>query len=235
MIRRSVVVLALVGMFALTGCEKVPPKAAKPAATPSAQQAAAPGLPTDLVEGRDFVTVKDSAPFEATPGKIEVVEVFGYTCPHCAHFEPMLDAWRAKQQDDVKFVAMPAPFGNWWMPYAKAYYAAQELDLADKTHVAMFNAIHEEKSLPGAPNVATDARIAQFYARFGADPADFARRMESAPVALRLRNAEAFIDRTGVDGTPNLVVDGKYRVLGASQEDALRITDALVARERAAH
>ena len=33
---------------------------------------------------------------------------------------------------------------------------------------------------------------------------------------------------------PTLVVDGKYRVLGRSYEDMLRITDALIARERAA-
>ena len=231
MIRRTVLVLAL-GLIALTGCEKVPPKAKPaPTATPTTQQAA----PGDVVEGRDYVAIKDGTPFDATPGKIEVVEVFGYTCPHCAHFEPLLESWRAQQKDDVKFVAMPAPFGNWWMPYAKAYYAAQELDLADKTHAAMFNAIHVDHSLPGAPNIATDQQIAQFYARFGADATDFARRMESAPVTMKLQRAESFIDRTGTDATPTMLVDGKYRVVGASPEDTLRIVDALVARERAAH
>jgi thiol:disulfide interchange protein DsbA len=121
------------------------------------------------------------------------------------------------------------------MPYAKAYYAAKELDLVDKTHTAVFNAIHVEHSLPGEPAIATDAQIAQFYARYGADAADFARRMESAPVAQKLRAADAFIERSGVDATPTMVVNGKYRVTGSSPEDTLRIVDALVARERTAH
>ncbi|WP_133500547.1 thiol:disulfide interchange protein DsbA/DsbL [Cognatilysobacter terrigena] len=228
MIRRSILIFALVGAAALVGCEKV--EKPKPTPTPAPQW-----LMANVEEGRDYVAIKDGTPFEAAPGKIEVAEVFGYTCPHCAHFEPLVEAWRGKQKDDVKFVAVPAPFGNWWMPYAKAYYAAQELDLADKTHTAMFNAIHVDRSLPGAPNTATDQQIAQFYARFGADATEFARRMESAPVQMKLQRANAFIERTGTDGTPTMIVDGKYRVTGASPEDTLRIVDALVARERAAH
>ena len=38
---------------------------------------------------------------------------------------------------------------------------------------------------------------------------------------------------SGVEGTPTVIVDGKYRVLGKSYEDVLRITDALIAQERA--
>jgi thiol:disulfide interchange protein DsbA len=41
--------------------------------------------------------------------------------------------------------------------------------------------------------------------------------------------------RTQVGGTPTIVVDGKYRVTTQkSYDDVLRVTDALVARERAA-
>ncbi|AXK70834.1 thiol:disulfide interchange protein DsbA/DsbL [Lysobacter sp. TY2-98] len=227
MIRRTTLVLVL-GLLALTGCEKI--EKPKPEATPAPKW-----LTVDLQEGRDYVVIKDGAPFEPEAGKIEVAEAFGYICPHCAHFEPLLEAWRAKQPADVKFVAVPAPFGGWWMPYAKAYYAAEELGLVDKTHAAVFNAIHVEHTLPGEPNIATDQQIASFYARYGADAADFAKRMESAPVTEKLKRAGSWLERAGVDGTPTLVVDGKYRVTGASPEDTLRIAEALVARERTAH
>jgi thiol:disulfide interchange protein DsbA len=40
--------------------------------------------------------------------------------------------------------------------------------------------------------------------------------------------------RSGIEGTPTIVVDGKWRVRGRTLADILRITDALVARERAA-
>jgi thiol:disulfide interchange protein DsbA len=40
--------------------------------------------------------------------------------------------------------------------------------------------------------------------------------------------------RSGVQGTPTLVIDGKYRVLGKSYDDMLRIANQLIAQERAA-
>lgn len=230
----------LLAALALTACEKVPPKAAPapaaqpaPSAAPSAAPAAAPAA-DGLVPGQDYVEIRDGAPFEPQAGRIEVAEAFGYTCPHCAHFEPMLEAWRAKQPDDVRFVAVPAPFGGWWMPFARAYYAAEELGLVAKTHAAVFDALHVTHELPAPPQTATDAQIARVYARFGVDPADFERRMRSFGVQAKVRRAGEWLDRAGVEGTPTLIVAGRYRVLGRSPEDALRIVDTLVARERAA-
>lgn len=238
--RSAVLALAL---LTLAACEKVPPRpapATAPAAEPATTAPAGPAKPAPtaaadgLVPGTDYVDIRDGAPLQPEAGKVEVAEVFGYTCPHCANFEPVLAAWKSRQSPEVKFVAVPAPFGGFWVPYAKAYYAAEELGIAEKSHAAVFKAIHVDKTLPPAPNVATNQQIARFYGGLGADPADFARRMDSAPVEQKLRRADAFITRSGVDGTPTMVVAGKYRVLGKSPEDALRIVDALVARERAA-
>lgn len=226
--------LLLAALCVLSACDKVPPKAVSAPATPAASSTPAAGASDAPKAGVDYVEIKGGAPYEPVAGKIEVVEVFGYTCPHCAHFEPLLEAWRAKQPADVNLVTVPAPFGSWWMPFAKAYFAAKDLGLVEKTHAPLFAALHEQHTLPTPPAVATDAQIAQFYARYGADPADFARRMEGAQVAQQMHRAEAFINRSGVDGTPGLVVAGRYRVLGRGPEDALRIIDALVARERAA-
>lgn len=39
------------------------------------------------VVGQDYVEISDGQPFAPLAGKIEVVEIFGYTCVHCAHFE----------------------------------------------------------------------------------------------------------------------------------------------------
>ena len=221
----------LAGLLALTGCEKVPPRATPAAPVTAAKPAAAA---TDgVVADRDYVAIPNGLPFEPQAGKIEVVEVFGYTCPHCAHFEPMLEAWRAKQPADVRLVRVPAPFGGWWAPFAKAYYAADSLGLVDRTHAAVFDAIHVDKALPAPPVTATDAQVAGFYARHGADATDFEKRMNGPEVEQKLRRATAFIERSGVDSTPTLLVDGKYRVIGQTPEDTLRIVDALVARERA--
>lgn len=233
----------LTATLALAACAKAPAPAAPaaPVVAPAPTAAAAPAPATaskadadGLVPGRDYFEIPVAMPFDATSGKIEVAEVFGYTCPHCAHFEPALHAWVVAQPADVHFVRVPAPFGAYWMPYARAYFAAQQLGLADKTHQAVFDAIHESHALPAAPAMASDDQLATFYAAHGANPRQFKQALAGPGVDARMKQATQFIEHAGVDSTPALVVDGKYRVGGVSPEDSLRITALLVARERAA-
>lgn len=214
------------------------PAPAEAAAAAAAADAARPAQARPLqgpppVAGKDYVEIAGGTPFEPAAGKIELVEVFGYTCPHCASFEPLLQGWKAQQPADVKVVAVPAAFGGYWVPYAKAYYAAESMGLTDKTHQAMFNAIHVDRSLPVQP-LPTNEQIAAFYARHGANAQQFASTMESFGVNAKLKRAMQFITRSGVDATPMLVVAGKYRVTGPTLEENLRIAEHLIARERAA-
>lgn len=198
---------------------------------PFAGLAAAPAATSAVpVEGTDYEVIPNGAPFEPVAGRIEVVEVFGYTCPHCAHFEPDVQAWKAKLPKDVKFTPIAAPFGSYWTPYARSYYAAKSLGIADRSHEAVFRALHEEGTLPRNP---TDDELAGFYAQFGVQPARFVAALNSPAVEAAMERAYAFIERSGVEGTPTVVVAGKYRVI-AKQADVLRVVDQLVARERAA-
>ena len=184
------------------------------------------------VAGVDYVEIPGGKPFAPLKGKVEVVEVFGYTCIHCAHFEPQLAAWKKRQPAHVRFTPVPAAFGGYWMPYARAYYAAQQLGVLGKTHEAMFKALHEQGSLP--IQNASNQEIAAFYARYGANHKVFAATMDSPAVEAQLLRSRQFVQAAGIEGTPTLVVNGKYRVTARTLDDALRITDYLVAREHAA-
>lgn len=184
------------------------------------------------VAGTDYVEIPGGKPYAPLDGKVEVVEVFGYTCIHCAHFQPVVDAWLKKQPSSVRFTPLPAAFGGYWMPYARAYYAAAKLRVLGKTHDAMFKALHETGSLP--IQNASDEEIATFYKGYGADPKAFIAAMRSPATDLLLDRSRDFAVAAGIEGTPTIVVNGKYRVTGRSFDDALRITDYLVARERAA-
>ena len=184
------------------------------------------------VAGTDYVEIPGGKPYAPLDGKVEVVEVFGYTCIQCAHFQPVIGAWQKKQPSWVRFTPLPAAFGGYWMPYARAYYAAARLRVLGKTHDAMFKALHETGSLP--IQNASDEEIATFYAGHGADPKAFIAAMRSPATDLLLDRSRDFALATGIEGTPTLVVNGRYRVLGRSFDDTLRITDYLVARERAA-
>jgi thiol:disulfide interchange protein DsbA len=256
-LRPALLLSLLLPLAACTGQDASPATTATPAATttPAGSTAAptpaasaetatpAPAEPTPAavaevpvgpapVAGADYVEIPGGQPFEPGSGKIEVVEVFSYTCPHCASFEPMVLAWRAKQTADVKFTPVAGPFGANPIPFSKAFYAAQSLGLLAKTHEPMFRAVHIDRSLDVQD--ANDESIAAFYARYGADPKQFASTMSSFAVDAKQKRATQFMQRSGVDSSPSIIVDGKYRVTGKSLEDVLRITSHLVVQERAA-
>lgn len=201
-----------------------------PAGVSAAGQKLAPRGPAP-VAGTDYDLIEGGRPFAPAAGRVEVAEVFGYGCPACARFEPMLAAWKAKLPADVTVTPVAAPFGGAWIPFARAYYTAQALGAATRTHARVFLAIHEAGELPRNPN---EDELATFYAGHGVPAARFAQTYGSAAIDAQLERARAFIERSGVDHTPTLVVQGKYRVHGESFEDMLRIAEHLIARERAA-
>ncbi len=192
---------------------------------------AAPPAPA-LVEGQDYELVAEAGPFAPLAGKIEVAEVFGYTCPHCARFEPLLEAWVAKQPADVRFTLVPAAFGGYWDSYARAFYAAEQVGVLKRSHADVFKALHEQGSLP-AQNVSPD-ELATFYSQYGVQPQRYVEALRSQQVDDKVKYARAFAMRVKVTGTPMLIVNGKYLVKGKTFDDTLRIASALVARERSA-
>ncbi|TWI05915.1 thiol:disulfide interchange protein DsbA [Luteimonas cucumeris] len=183
-----------------------------------------------LVPGVDYEEIADGRPFGPADGKVEVVEIFAYSCHHCATFQPILDTWKRKLPTDVRFTYVPAAF-DLDDPFARAFYAAQDKGLLARTHEAMFKAVNSDITLP---RNATPDEVAAFYARYGVSPAAFAAAMQAPAVEARVRQAREFAIASDLQGTPTLVVNGRYRVLGNSFDDMLRIADQLIAKERAA-
>jgi thiol:disulfide interchange protein DsbA len=182
------------------------------------------------VEGTDYVLVDNPQPYAPLAGKIEVVEVFGYWCPHCAEFQPQLSAWKRKLPADVRFSYVPAVFeaGD---SFARAYFAAEHFGVLEKTHDAMFRAIHVDGVLP---RNASAAELAAYYGQQGLDPAKVQAYMLSPAVEAKLEHARQFALNAGVEGTPTLVVDGRYRITAQTHEDGLRIASQLIDQLRAA-
>jgi thiol:disulfide interchange protein DsbA len=202
---------------------------ANPASASAAPQAAAP------VQGKDYELIAGGEPFAPIAGKIEVAEYFNYICPGCAAFNPVLQQWKAKLPADVHLVYIAADFRGDFVPYARAYYAAESFDLVEKTHDAVYQAIHRDHSLPAEGELIDDAKIAAFYTRYGSvGPEMFVGAMRSFAVDVKLKQARAFAVRSRITSTPSLVVAGKYLVKGDSWDDRLRITGYLIDRERAA-
>ncbi|NIK01853.1 thiol:disulfide interchange protein DsbA/DsbL [Xanthomonas cannabis] len=184
------------------------------------------------VEGEDYTLIDGGQPYAPLAGKVEVVEVFGYTCPHCAHFEPTLEAWAAKQPAYVRFTPVPAAFGGFWDAFARAYFAADILGVAKRSHRAMFDAIHEKQSVP-TQNVSAD-ELAVFYADYGVPQQRFVDTFKSEAVDARLKAAREFALRSKLPGTPAIIINGRYLIGARNYPDMLRVADYLIAREHAA-
>ena len=200
----------------------------------AAADAAAKAPPPVL--GTDYVEIPNGQPFEPADGRIEVAEIFGYVCPFCAAVQPTVSAMKAKFPPDVRMVYVPAAFGAMWDNYAKAFYTAEAMGLVDKTHDAMFRAIHIDKTLKGERGMDTPDEIAAFYAAYGADPKQFVSSMESFAVATKVNHARQFIMNAFTNGdqagTPTFIVNGKYRVKGKSIDDMFRVLNQLIVAER---
>jgi protein dithiol oxidoreductase (disulfide-forming) len=186
-----------------------------------------PGVP---VAGKDYIVLSTAQPTWGTGG-IEVAEVFSYSCVHCAEFQPLVNAWKKKLPTDVRFVYVPAVFGGIWDNTARAYFAAEALGVQAKTHDAIFKAFFIDRKI----KTGSVEELAGIYAGLGVDRKKMLDTMNGFTVSSKLNRARQFALRAGVDSTPSIIVNGKYRVTARSLESSLQVADFLVQKERAAN
>lgn len=163
------------------------------------------------------------------PDKVEVIEFFWYGCPHCYHFEPMLEAWLKNKPENVDFIRQPAVFSKLWALHAKAYYTAEALGVLDKVHADFFDTIQNKRQ-----KLVDKDELAEFFAQHGVDKADFEAAYDSFLVDAKLRQARAMAPRYGVTGVPTIIVNGKYKItarLAGSQENMIKVMNDLIKRE----
>ncbi len=183
-----------------------------------------------FVEGTHFDRIDGPAAAEADGG-IEVVEVFSYMCPHCRNFQPYVSTWEEQLGEDVEFRRVPVSFNRSWEPFARAYVTADVMDILDESHVALFEALHDERR-----SIRTLSDLAEFHSRFGVEADAFESTAGSFPVEAAMRKGRAELGKWGIRSTPTLVINGKWRVSpqrGSTFDDMLAVADYLIERERA--
>lgn len=183
-------------------------------------------------EGKDYRALEKRAPVKAPAGKIEVVEFFWYSCPHCNAFEPLLNAWLKKLPPDVAFRRVPVAFRDDFVPQQRLYYTLEALGKVDELHDKVFAAIHQQHQ----PTDRED-RILAFAQANGLDKAKFQELYNSFSVATKAREAKQLQDEYQVDGVPALGVAGRFYTDGTmagGMERALQVLDYLIAEARKA-
>lgn len=181
-------------------------------------------------EGQHYVVLEQPVR-TSDPSKIEVAEVFAYSCPHCFDFEPLLHAWEQKQGPDIYLSQTHAMWNPQMEPLVRAYYTSVALKVKEKTHIAIFNALHLERK-----QINTAEQWADFFAIYGVDKAKALSTYNSFGVTSQIKQAEARARSYKITGTPEMVVDGKYRIssrMAGGHAEMLKVVDFLVAKIRA--
>lgn len=183
-----------------------------------------------FVEGTHYIKL-DQPVRTRDASKVEVVELFWYGCSHCYAFEPLIKQWKKSMPADVDFWQSPAMWNANMKTHAQMFYATEVLGVRDKVHDAIFTAMNVERK-----RLANVNEIAAFLADYGVDSQEFKKTFKSFSVNSQVNQADARARSYKITGTPEVVVNGKYRVSGSSaggQAEMLKVVDFLIAKERA--
>ena len=127
--------------------------------------------------------------------------------------------------------------------FQRAFFAAQALGIADRTHDAMFNAIWNTGELAVSdPNthqlkkpLPSIEDAARFYSRVaGVKVEDFLAAAKSFGVDTKMKMADEQIGRAQALSTPTIIVNGKYRVqvsTAGGVQQLFELVKYLVAKE----
>ena len=179
-------------------------------------------------EGKDYRKLAKPAPVEAPAGKVEVVEFFGYFCPHCNTFEPTLNAWAKTAPKDIVLHRVPVNFNAKTVPMQKLYYTLEGMGKLEPLHAQAFRYIHVERK-----PLQEDEQVFAWAKGQGLDLPKFKEMYNSFGVANQIRKATQLQQAYDVEGVPSMGVAGRDYVDGTmagSMENVLRIVEQLAAQ-----
>ena len=180
--------------------------------------------------GKDYLTLQRPLPTDAGNGKIEVLEFFWYSCPHCNAFEPAFAQWAKAAPKDVVVRRIPVAFREDFAPQQRLYFTLEALNLLDTMHDRVFAAIHVQKQL-----LNSDASVLAWAEKQGVDKAKFSETFKSFGVASKLKRAVQLQNEFKVEGVPSLGVAGRYYIdgtLAGSMDRALKVAESLINQTR---
>jgi protein dithiol oxidoreductase (disulfide-forming) len=223
--------------------------AAPAAASTAAPKPAAPAEPFvddgKWVEGKNYFTIEPAQP-TGVPDKIVVTEAFSYACPACNAFHTTADRLAQSLPSNAVMTYLPVSFrpDENFPLFQRAYFAAKALGVADKTTDAMFDAVWKTGELAsddlttGRPKPQsawpTIEDVAKFYAKYGVDPKEFVAVANSFSINTQMKRADDMVKAYGVDGTPTIIVNGKYRFSpgdAGGYPQSIELTKWLIAKE----
>lgn len=188
------------------------------------QAAAQPTLQQPLRAEIDYRVISPQ-PVPAGSG-IEVIDFFWYGCPYCNRLRPALERWVAKKPEDVTLRRVPVVLRDTWAPHARIYYTLEALGEVERLHQQVYHGYHVEELFMSRPEV-----MSQWAVRHGIERERWEAAYNSEEVLLKVKEASRLTQAYGINGTPSLVVNGRYLTSGNMTETLdgmIPVLDALV-------
>lgn len=181
--------------------------------------------------GKDYLVVDPRAAVDAPAGKVEVVEFFGYFCPHCNAFEPTLSAWLKTLPAHVAFRRAHVAFNDAMAPQQRLFLSLDAMGLIEKMQTSVFSAIHKDKL-----KLNTRDEIVEWVVKQGVDKAKFLENYNSFSIATKASRMTQLQNAYKLEGVPALGIAGRFYIdgtLAGSMPRVLQVADYLIAEVKA--
>jgi thiol:disulfide interchange protein DsbA len=181
-------------------------------------------------QGTEYLALDKQVNTEAPQGKVEVIEFFWYSCPHCNAFEPRLEAWIKKQPADVVVRRVPVAFRDDFVPQQRLFYTLEAMGKLDELHGKVFQAIHANRE-----SINREDSILAWAGKQGLDTAKFKELYNSFSVSSKAKRATQLQEAFQVQGVPAIGIAGRYYTdgtLAGNMDRVLQVTEYLIAEAR---
>ena len=155
-----------------------------------------------------YQTISPAQPSD-TPGKIEVLEFFAYTCPHCAAMQPMVEDWARKAPQDVVLKQVPIAFNASMKPLQQLYYTLAALGRGE-TDLSRIGVARARGAIVRRVRGATE---------------DFLEGYEPVVITLKSGQTVRGVRKNG-DLFSVQIMDGRERIQGYLKADVREVTTA---------
>lgn len=214
-------------LLALAACSKQAETSVPADSVQSSSSAPAAPAPAPLTEGVNYTVLSTPIP-QQQAGKVEVLEFFGYFCPHCAHLEPVLSEHIKTFKDDTYMRREHVVWGDEMKPLARLAAAVEMAGESDKANSHIFDAMVNQKI-----NLADTDTLKKWLSEQTAfDGKKVLAAFEASESQARAAQMEELTNKFQISGTPTVIVGGKYQVEFKDWQSGMTTIDQLVDKVR---
>jgi thiol:disulfide interchange protein DsbA len=168
--------------------------------------------PGPWVAGTNYEVLSPEQPTDVAAGKVEVIEMFWYACPHCYALDPTIETWRKNKPAYIDFRRVPVMWNEEHRAHARLFYTLKTLGKLDELHTKVFEQIQQKGDVlysPGDEKATLQSQL-QFARANGIAESAFSSAYNSFGVQTSLQQADDLARRDKIDSVPTFIIDGKY-------------------------